>query len=148
VQQADMRLWIAGAILLLALLGGGVAAWWYWRPPEPIDIDPFVDGNEWFADVTAESGVDFIHDVGDLSLLHQPQIHGSGVALFDFDGDGLLDIYLLNHGGPGSGKINRLFKNLGKGRFKDVTEGSGLGIDGKNTGVAIGDVNNDGWPDV
>ena len=69
-----MRLWIAGAILLLALLGGGVAAWWYWRPPEPIDIDPFVDGNEWFADVTAESGVDFVHDVGDLSLLHQPQI--------------------------------------------------------------------------
>jgi hypothetical protein len=142
-----MRLWIACAVVLLALLGG-VAAWLYWRPPDPIATDPFTDDDAWFADVTAESGVDFVHDIGDLSLLHQPQIHGSGVALFDFDGDGLLDIYLLNHGGDGSGKINRLFKNMGKGRFKDVTDGSGLGIDGKNTGVAIGDVNNDGRPDV
>src|SRR5262249_22551745 len=90
----------------------------------------------------------FVHDAGDLSRYQLPQIHGSGVALFDFDGDGLLDVYLLTAGGPGSSSINRLYRNLGGGKFQDVTEGSGLGIGGHNTGVAIGDVNNDGLPDV
>ena len=66
----------------------------------------------------------------------QPQIHGSGVALFDFDGDGRLDIYLLNFGGPDSHSINRLYKNMPDGTFKDVTAGSGLGIAGYNMGVA------------
>jgi hypothetical protein len=140
-----MKIWI-GAAFLIAILCGGVALVWFWPPSAP-DLPPG-DDDAWFADVTDKAGVDFVHDAGDLSLFQQPQIHGSGVALFDFDGDGLLDIYFLTYGGPGSGSKNRLFKNMGKGIFKDVTEGSGLGIEEFCTGVAIGDVNNDGRPDV
>src|SRR5262249_43822526 len=77
-----------------------------------------------------------------------PQIHGSGVAVFDFDGDGRPDLYFLNFGGPGSKSINRLDKNMPDGTFKDVAEGSGLGINRHFTGVIIGAVNNDGLPDV
>jgi hypothetical protein len=106
-------------------------------------------GNDpWFVDVTARAGINFVQDAGDLRKYHVPQIHGSGLAVFDFDGDGLLDIYLLTHGGPQSSSTNRLYRNLGDGTFKDVTAGSGLDIAGFNCGVAIGDVNNDGRPDV
>jgi hypothetical protein len=76
-----------------------------------------------------------------------PQIMGSGAALFDFDNDGRLDLYLLQNGGP-KGATNRLFRQKPDGTFQDATEGSGLDIAGHNMGVAIGDVNNDGWPDV
>jgi hypothetical protein len=134
-----MRLWIVITSLLLLVLAAGASYW----------FASWGSRNEaWFIDVTDESGIDFVHEAGDLSRFLNPQNMGSGVALFDFDGDGLLDIYLLTYSGPNSAHTNRLYKNLGKGVFKDVTEGSGLGINGYNTGLAIGDVNNDGWPDV
>src|SRR5262249_62403886 len=62
----------------------------------------------WFEDVTEMVGLDFVHDAGpvDGSKYFMPQIVGSGAAVFDFDGDGLLDIYLLNNGGP-RGQTNR-----------------------------------------
>jgi enediyne biosynthesis protein E4 len=137
---------IIGAFLLVVLLGGGAASLWLWLTGIPVPQTG--DAEAWFRDVTSEAGLDFMHDAGDLSKFQQPQIHGSGVALFDFDGDGLLDMYFLTHAGPDSPSINRLYRNIGDGRFQDVTAGSGLGIAGYNTGVAIGDVNNDGWPDV
>jgi hypothetical protein len=76
-----------------------------------------------------------------------PQMIGSGAALFDFDGDGRLDIYLLQNGGP-KGAHNQLYRQREDGRFEDVSAGSGLDIAGYNMGVAVGDVNNDGRPDV
>src|SRR5262245_36907818 len=120
-----------------ALLGcGGATAPGPIRPP-------------WFEDVTDELGLDFVHDAGPVgeARLFMPQIVGSGAAIFDFDGDGLPDLYLLNNGGP-RGRPNRLFKQLPGGRFRDVSRGSGLDIAGHNMGVAVGDVNNDGRPDV
>jgi hypothetical protein len=102
----------------------------------------------WFADVSAEVGLDFKHEAGPVETYLLPQIIGSGAALFDFNNDGLLDIYLLQNGGPESRAINRLYQQLPGGHFKDVSAGSGLDIAGHNMGVAIGDVNNDGWPDV
>jgi hypothetical protein len=102
----------------------------------------------WFRDVTEEVGLNFIHDAGPVGRYFVPQSMGSGAALFDFDNDGRLDIYLLQNGGPNSRSTNRLFHQRPDGRFTDVSAGSGLDIAGYGMGVAIGDVNNDGWPDV
>ncbi len=102
----------------------------------------------WFEDITEASGLNFVHDAGPTGTFFMPQSMGSGAAAFDFDGDGLLDIYLLNFGGPNSKSVNRLYRQTSPGKFVDVTDGSGLGIPGHNHGVAIGDINNDGKPDV
>src|SRR5437762_2762486 len=77
-----------------------------------------------------------------------PQIMGSGAAVFDFDDDGRLDIYLVHNAGPNSASTNRLFRQTESGKFVDVSAGSGLDVAGYGMGVAVGDVNNDGWPDV
>jgi len=79
---------------------------------------------------------------------------GSGCALFDYDGDGDLDIYLVNastlerlaQGLPG--EPNRLFRNDGGFHFTDVTDHAGVGARGFGQGVAVGDIDNDGAPDV
>ena len=105
-------------------------------------------GAPWFEDVTEQVGLDFVHDAGPTGDYFMPSSSGSGAALFDFDGDGLLDIYLLQNGGPDSHSTNRLYKQMADGTFKDVSKGSGLDIAGYNMGVAVGDVNNDGRPDV
>jgi hypothetical protein len=103
----------------------------------------------WFSDVTAEVGLDFVHDVGPRPQedYYMPQMVGSGVALFDFDNDGRLDLYLLNNGGP-KGRPNQLFRQSADGRFVNVSKVSGLDFAGECMGVAVGDVNNDGLPDV
>src|SRR5262245_47913978 len=106
-----------------------------------------LSGPAWFEDVTQALGLDFVHDPGPTDTYFMPQSMGSGCAFFDFDGDGRLDIYLLHQGGP-DGKKNQLFQQQPDGTFKDVGQDSGLDIAGFNTGVAIGDVNNDGLPDV
>jgi enediyne biosynthesis protein E4 len=106
------------------------------------------EGPEWFEDVSDAWGFDFTHDPGPLGTYFTPQSMGSGAAVFDFDGDGLLDIYMLHFGGPNSKSVNKLFRQVSPGKFVDVTAGSGLGVSGYSHGVAIGDVNNDGLPDV
>ncbi len=112
------------------------------RPPVAASEPP------WFADVTDECGIDFKHDAGPLKNYFMPRIVGSGVAAFDFDNDGLLDLYFVQNGGPDSKSTNRLYRQTTDGRFVDVGEGSGLDIAGYGMGVAIADFNNDGWPDV
>jgi hypothetical protein len=105
-------------------------------------------GPPWFEDVTAARGIDFVHDPGPLDgSFFMPQIVGSGCALFDMDGDGRLDIYLLNNGGP-KGRPNCLYRQRKDGTFEDVSAGSGLDVAGYCMGVAIGDVDGDGLPDV
>src|SRR5438552_3526613 len=100
------------AVLFVLLVSGGAFLFLRRSAPSPDESDA------WFADVTDEVGLNFVHDAGDLSKYQLPQIHGSGVALFDYDGDGLLDIYMLTAGGAGSRSINRLYRNLGNGTFK------------------------------
>lgn len=79
---------------------------------------------------------------------------GSGIAFFDYDNDGWLDIYLTNgnrldaHWAPGTTPTTHLFRNNRDGTFTDVTEKSGLGRSGWQTGVCIGDYDNDGWDDL
>jgi hypothetical protein len=128
-----------------ALIVAAVLAWFGWRSFFPSSSDE-PTGPPWFADVTEESRLVFVHDAGPVGH-SMPQIMGSGAALFDFDGDGRLDIYLLNNGGP-NGRPNQLFKQMPDGTFQNVSKGSGLDFSGHCMGVAIGDVNNDGLPDV
>ncbi len=79
---------------------------------------------------------------------------GSGIAFFDYDNDGWLDIYLTNgnrldaHWASGKEPTTHLFKNNRDGTFTDVTEKSGLGRSGWQTGVCVGDYDNDGWDDI
>jgi hypothetical protein len=105
-------------------------------------------GAIWFEDITAKSGLNFVHDAGTQDRFFMPESVGSGCALFDYDNDGRLDIYLVQNGGPGSASRNKLFHQGTDGKFTDVSAGSGLDIAGRGMGVAIGDINNDGLPDV
>jgi hypothetical protein len=102
----------------------------------------------WFVDITNEVGLHFVHEAGPTDRYFMPQVIGSGGVLFDFDNDGRLDIYLVQNGGPSSRARNRLFRQGTDGHFIDVSAGSGLDIAGYGMGVAVGDINNDGWPDV
>jgi hypothetical protein len=125
------------------------------KSASPTVVSP-VAADYLLSDVTGEWGIDFVHDPGPASFFF-PEIVGSGVALLDFDQDGRLDIYFLTGtGGPPHPKAkpdtprarSRLFQQQAGGRFIDVTERSGLGDPGYGMGVAVGDVNNDGYPDV
>jgi len=109
---------------------------------------PQVSEAPWFIDITEKVGLKFVHDAGPLGNYFMPESVGSGAALFDFDNDGRLDIYLLQNGGPNSHSTNRLFRQGPDGQFTDVSAGSGLDVAGYGIGVAVGDINNDGWPDV
>ena len=79
---------------------------------------------------------------------------GSGLAFFDYDNDGWLDIYLTNgtrldaNWPPGKAPTSHLYKNNRDGTFTDVTEKSGLARTGWQTGVCVGDYDNDGWDDL
>jgi len=119
-------------------------------PPPTVREEP--TGPPWFTDVTDEVGLHFVQDAGPVDTYFMPHLMGSGAALFDFDNDGLLDVYLVQNGGPlkagQAPSTNRLFRQGKDGRFTDVSSGSGLDVSGYGMGVAIGDVNNDGYPDV
>jgi enediyne biosynthesis protein E4 len=141
-----MKCFLPGGLCLALLSLLGLAAGC--RQADPPADEPEATGPAWFADVTEEVGLHFVHDAGPVGDYFMPQQVGSGAALFDFDNDGRLDVYLLQNGGPGSKSTNRLFRQLPGGRFQDVSAESGLDIGGYNMGVAVGDVNNDGWADV
>ncbi len=138
------RLLVVLLLLVLSLIGCGPA-----NKSLPVAGTPDEPaGPLWFQDVTAAVGLDFVQDPGPTDNYFMPLSMGSGCAFFDCDGDGLLDIFLIQPAGPDSKSVNRLYRQLPGGKFQDVTAGSGLGVAGYSTGVAIGDVNNDGLPDL
>ena len=107
-----------------------------------------------FEDVAERAGVHFITENSPTPERHQPETMPAGVALFDYDGDGLLDIYLVNGADmpslvkTGPKFYNRLFRNNGNGTFTDVTEHAGVAGTGYGMGAAVGDYDNDGRPDL
>ena len=109
-------------------------------------------GANHFPDISHSAGIDFVHDAGLDGSYFMPESIGAGLALFDHDGDGDLDIYLVN-GGPhgdseGPESVNRLYSQTADGRFVDRTEESGLGNSGYGMGTALGDIDNDGDLDL
>jgi hypothetical protein len=130
-------------VLALALSSPAPAA------ETPARVDPVV-----FEEVAAARGLRFVTDSGRSERRHQPETMVSGVALFDYDGDGWLDVYLVN-GAPitslrkaGPRHWNRLFRNDGAGAFKDVTEAAGVAGTGYDLGVVAGDYDGDGDADL
>jgi enediyne biosynthesis protein E4 len=115
--------------------------------------DPY-DGPAWFEDMTAPAGINFTYrngeEAGHFAIIESL---GGGIALFDYDKDGLLDIYLAGGGHYDGttvlGYPGRLYKNLGNWKFKDVTAEVGLSQPTMYShGVAVADVNRDGFPDL
>ena len=104
-------------------------------------------------DVSQESGITFVHTDGSSGRRYLVEGMSAGLALFDFDRDGDVDIYFLN-GAPLKGtKVdvaprNRLYRNDGKWIFTDVTEQAGVGNTGFGLGVTVGDYDNDGDLDL
>ena len=127
-----------------------------------------------FAEIARESGLDFVHFSGISGKFHFSEILGAGGALFDYDRDGDLDVYLVQGHAlecvsdsaefpcpritdyKGEPPRDRLYRNdlrITKDgahhiHFTDVTEASGIEATGYGMGVAVGDIDNDGWPDL
>ncbi|MCH8125272.1 VCBS repeat-containing protein [candidate division KSB1 bacterium] len=107
-----------------------------------------------FHEVSNLVNLNFLHEPGVDSSYYMPESIGSGCAFLNYDNDGDLDIYMVN-GNQHNAKsptdtftTNRLFLQNDYGKFSDVTETSGLGDSGYGMGVAVGDINNDGYVDV
>jgi enediyne biosynthesis protein E4 len=134
------------ALALLAMAGGA--------PPSPSAAEPL------FVESAAATGLVFTHVNGATGKYYLPEMMGAGVALFDFDNDGDLDVFLVQSGAIDAGgsapAACRLFRNdltvSQDGhrtlRFTDVTTQAGISVRGYGMGVAVGDYDNDGYMDL
>jgi hypothetical protein len=132
---------------LAAACGAAPAAWTAataGQPPHPIGFT--------LADVTSAAGLRFRHNNGAYGGKLLPETLGAGCAFLDYDGDGWQDILLIN-GMDWPGRKRRtstmaLYRNNRNGTFTDVTRSAGLDVELYGMGVAVGDWNNDGFPDL
>ena len=130
---------LAGSI---AFSGLGRSAWAWSNPVYPFtEIPP------------SASGINFVHTAGSSPEKYLPESTGAGCAFLDYDNDGWMDIYLVNSGkcdffAPSVPLRNALYHNNRDGTFTDVTEKAGVAGGGYGMGVAVGDYNRDGFPDL
>jgi hypothetical protein len=137
------------------------AAWAQSAPAKPKLPAPKTGSSAIFVDVTHKLGVNFQHLSSATSQKYLVETMGAGVALFDCDGDGRLDLFLVNGAHipdpmpAGAAAVkdspqywNRLYHQKSDGTFEDVTESSGLAGAGYGMGVATGDYDNDGREDL
>ncbi len=134
---------LAALVGLLALLGCA-------REGTPVSAAEL----PWFTDIAPEAGLDFVHTSGARGKHAMPEVMGGGVALFDAESDGDLDLYLVNGNGklpaqePDPTTSNAFFRQDAPARFTNATRSAGL-VDGRyGMGAAVGDVDNDGDEDL
>ena len=160
-------------LLVVALLAAlGVAAWLFFFPtraprgvtdqgepqsdsgsladPEPA-LPPGV--RIAFTDATTSAGIEFRHADHRTEMEYLMDSTGPGAAWIDYDQDGLLDLFLVQGYPfvppyPATHPGCKLFRNLGNGKFQDVTDATGVGHVGCGQGAAVGDIDNDGFPDL
>lgn len=106
-----------------------------------------------FTEISREAGIDFVHVNGGRGRKLMPETVGSGLAFFDYDNDGNLDLLVMNsRSWPGDPKpiasTPHLYRNRGNGQFENVTQAAGLNVSLYGMGVAVGDYDNDGFQDV
>jgi hypothetical protein len=113
-----------------------------------------------FTDITKDAGISFVHTNGLTDKKLFPETMCGGVAVIDFDNDGKPDLLFVN-ACPWPGQANRqrklpgddmptlvLYRNMGNGKFQDVTKEAGLAVSMFGMGATVGDYDNDGWPDL
>ena len=106
-----------------------------------------------FVDITKDAGINFVHNNGAFGDKLLPETMGSGVAFLDYDGDGDQDLFFVNSSYWPNHEVKpaptqALYRNDGKGHFEDVTKEAGLDKTFYGQGVAVGDYDNDGDPDL
>jgi len=105
-----------------------------------------------FTDVTSRAGISFVHANGASGKKWLPESFGSGCVFFDLDNDGRQDLLLVNSGRfpgqQGAPAVSALYRNVGEGRFVDITKGSGLDVEMYGMGATAGDLDNDGLVDL
>jgi hypothetical protein len=135
--MGSVRVW---PVFLLAACGGAG------------DGTPSAPGGVWFEETAATRGVDFRHTLGAEQRFWFPEVAGSGLAFFDYDGDGDLDLYCVQAGELDPDAVehpgNRLYANDGTGHFSDGTHVAGVGDTGYGMGCAVADYDADGDLDL
>ncbi len=146
---AQGRTSLSISLSIMAVIGlAGLA---YGAEPSPLH----------FTDVSRQTGIDFVHTIGDGKMTNIVEATGVGCALFDYDGDGWLDLYLVNGiylegisdpNSPDKDKLSHatdhLYRNRGDWTFEDVTAKAGILPGGYGMGVAVADYDNDGRRDL
>lgn len=150
-------------VVMLGLLAVGGWAWWRLVPARmdaPLALPDARPGSAdraapapRFVDITEAAGIDFKRLDGARGERLLPETMGGGVAFVDIDNDGLVDVLLVDggdwpHSSPRQPAQHRLYRNLGGGRFDDVSAALGLQQDFHGMGVAVADVDADGWQDL
>ena len=159
--MAAARSWLAAGLLAICI---GVAACGEGESTSPAarDVPPpdltaertiTSESQISFVDVADELGVTFRHTSGATPHKYFPETAGGGGMLWDYDRDGLLDIYLVNSGWVTDGDrqavmVNALYRNTGQGRFAEIAGRVGVDNAGYGMGCAAGDYDNDGDPDL
>src|SRR5262249_46337296 len=122
-------------------------------PVRPAEVRPDVLPSVRFVEITQEAGIRFVHYNGALGEKLLPETMGAGTAFLDYDLDGDQDLFFVNSSfWPGHSvkpaPTQALYRNDGKGHFEDVTKAAGLDRTFYGQGVAVGDYDNDGDPDL
>jgi hypothetical protein len=116
-----------------------------------------VENNDFFQEIAKDIGIDFKHSIGDEHLSNLVESVGGGAAFLDYDQDGFLDIYICNGAHikglsdgdtPKKDLQNQLFRNIQNGTYENVSKKAGVGDKGYGMGITVGDINNNGYPDI